>query len=48
MKVSWLQESSTVVSVTTGGQLTQSTARLVLLVLYLMLRWNYCKYVDHF
>jgi hypothetical protein len=32
----------------TGGLLRQSMTRLVLPVLYLMLRWNCCKYVDHF
>jgi hypothetical protein len=42
------QESSTVVSVMTGGLLRQSVMRLVLPILYLMLRWNCCKYVDHF
>jgi hypothetical protein len=41
-------ESSTVVSVATGGLLRKSTTQLVLHVLYLMLRWNCCKYVDHF
>ena len=30
----------TMVSVATGGQLRQSTTQLVLLVLYLMLRWD--------
>jgi hypothetical protein len=43
-----MQDSSTVVSAATGGLLRQSTMWLVLLVLYLMLRWNCCKYVDHF
>ena len=47
-EVSWSQESSTVVSATTGSLLSQSMKQLVLPVLYLMLRWNCCKYVDHF
>jgi hypothetical protein len=43
-----LQESSTMVSVVTRGWLRKSTTQLVLHVLYLMLRWNCYKYVDHF
>jgi hypothetical protein len=33
------------VSVTTGGQMRKSMTQLVLAILYLMFRWNYCKYV---
>jgi hypothetical protein len=47
MEVSWSQESNIVVSVVTGGQLRQSMTQLVLPFLYLMLRWNCYKYVDH-
>jgi hypothetical protein len=43
MEVLCLQDYSTVVNVATGGQLRHSMTQLVLLVLYLMLRWNYCK-----
>jgi hypothetical protein len=47
-EVSWLQEFSTMVSVATGEWLRQSATWLVLPILYLMLRWNCCKYVDQF
>jgi hypothetical protein len=43
-----MQESRILVSVAIGGLLKRSTTSLVLPVLYLMLRWISCKYVDHF